>query len=56
MPKEETDLIVFELKGKKARPEVRNHWIRIYPDRRDTSNLPHLPVGSRSEGFALPKQ
>jgi hypothetical protein len=54
MPKQKTDLIIFELKGKKARPEVRNHWIRIYPDRPDTSNLPHLPVGSRSEGFALP--
>jgi hypothetical protein len=41
MPKQETNLIVFALKGKKARPEVRNHWIKIYPNRRDTSDLPH---------------
>ena len=49
MPKQETNLIVFEWKGKKARPEVRNHWIRIYPDRRDTSHLPALLNGSRSD-------
>ena len=56
MPKQETNLIVFEWKGKKAMPEVRNHWIRIYRDRRDTSDLPHLRDGSGSEGSALTKQ
>jgi hypothetical protein len=30
MPKQETNLIVFDWNGKKARPQVRNHWIRIY--------------------------
>lgn len=33
MPKQETNVIVFEWKSKELRPEVRNHWIRIYPDR-----------------------
>jgi hypothetical protein len=31
MPKQETNLIVFDWNGQKARPQVRNHWIRIYP-------------------------
>jgi len=39
MPKQETSLIVFEVNGKKARPAVRNHWIRVYPDQRDPSEL-----------------
>jgi len=56
MPKEETNLIVFEWKGKKARPEVRSHWIRVYPERGDTSDLPHVQDGSRTEGFAPTKQ
>jgi len=30
MPRQQTNLIVFALKGKSARPEVRSHWIRIY--------------------------
>lgn len=31
MPMQETNLIVFDSKGKKARPQVRSHWIKIYP-------------------------
>jgi hypothetical protein len=31
MPKQETNLIVFDWNGKKARPQVRNHWIKVYP-------------------------
>jgi hypothetical protein len=31
MPLQETDLIVFDWKGKKVRPQVRNHWIKVYP-------------------------
>ena len=31
MPKQPTNLIVFDWNGKKARPEVRSHWIKIYP-------------------------
>jgi len=30
MPKQETNLIVFDWNGKKARPQVRNHWIKVY--------------------------
>jgi len=30
MPKQQTNLIVFDWNGRKARPEVRNHWINIY--------------------------
>jgi Cytochrome c554 and c-prime len=31
MPKQETNLIVFDWNGKKTRPQVQNHWIKIYP-------------------------
>jgi Cytochrome c554 and c-prime len=31
MPKQETDLIVFDFAGKKVKPEVRTHLIKIYP-------------------------
>jgi Cytochrome c554 and c-prime len=31
MPRQETNLIVFDSNGKKARPQVRSHWIKIYP-------------------------
>jgi|SRR5579862_1192785 len=30
MPRQETNLIVFDWNGKKVRPQVRSHWIRIY--------------------------
>lgn len=30
MPKQHTSLIVFDSDGRKASPEVRNHWIKIY--------------------------
>jgi hypothetical protein len=30
MPMQDTNLIVFDSNGKKARPRVRNHWIRVY--------------------------
>ena len=30
MPMQDTNLIVFDSNGKKARPQVRNHWIRVY--------------------------
>jgi hypothetical protein len=31
MPREETNLIVFDWKGRKVRPQVRTHWIKAYP-------------------------
>jgi len=30
MPNQETNLIVFDFAGKKVRPQVRNHWIKVY--------------------------
>jgi Cytochrome c554 and c-prime len=32
MPSQETDLIVFDWNGKNARPRVRSHWIKTYPE------------------------
>jgi Cytochrome c554 and c-prime len=32
MPMQETNLIVFNWKGTKVKPQVRNHWIKIYPE------------------------
>jgi Cytochrome c554 and c-prime len=32
MPLQETNLIVFDSKGGKARPRVRNHWIKVYSE------------------------
>jgi hypothetical protein len=32
MPKQETNLIVFDAKGRRSRPQIRNHWIKIYPE------------------------
>jgi DNA-directed RNA polymerase subunit M/transcription elongation factor TFIIS len=31
MPTQATSLIVFDSKGKKSTPLVRNHWIKVYP-------------------------
>ncbi len=31
MPLQETNLIVFDQNGKKARPKIRSHWIKVYP-------------------------
>jgi hypothetical protein len=36
MPSQETELIVFDQNGRKAKPKIRNHWIRIYD-----GNSPH---------------
>lgn len=30
MPRQETNLIVFDWKGKTVKPQVRNHWIKVY--------------------------
>jgi hypothetical protein len=32
MPKQKTSLIVFNWNGRRVSPEVRNHWIKIYPE------------------------
>jgi hypothetical protein len=37
MPSQETNLIVFDWNGKKARPRVRSHWIKIYPETERTN-------------------
>ncbi len=31
MPEQQTDLIVADTNGRKVKPEVRNHWIKVYP-------------------------
>ena len=31
MPKQKTALIVFDWNGKRVTPEVRSHWIKVYP-------------------------
>jgi len=31
MPKQDTNLIVFSWNGKRMKPQVRNHWIKVYP-------------------------
>ena len=33
MPLQETNLIVFDEDGKKVKPRVRNHWIKVYSKR-----------------------
>jgi hypothetical protein len=38
MPNQETNLIVFDFAGKKVRPKVRNHWIKVYSDSAAISN------------------
>lgn len=38
MPPQETNLIVFDWKGRKARPQVRNHWIKIYAGSKSTTH------------------
>jgi Cytochrome c554 and c-prime len=30
MPKQDTNLIVFDAQGRKRKPQVRSHWIKIY--------------------------
>jgi len=30
MPKQETNLIVFDSQGHTRKPQVRNHWIKVY--------------------------
>ncbi|HUA13813.1 MAG TPA: multiheme c-type cytochrome [Verrucomicrobiae bacterium] len=32
MPQQETNLIVFDWKGRRERPKIRNHWIKVYSD------------------------
>jgi hypothetical protein len=39
MPRQQTNLIVFSMKGKSARPEVRSHWIRIYPSDKPANSM-----------------
>ncbi len=31
MPRQDTNLIVFNFEGKRMAPQMRNHWIKIYP-------------------------
>ncbi len=38
MPRQETNLIVFDWQGKKVRPQVRTHWIKTYAAASQPSN------------------
>jgi hypothetical protein len=40
MPLQETELIVFDQNGRRAKPKIRNHWINIY-----AGNSPPQPGG-----------
>jgi hypothetical protein len=40
MPRQETSLIVFEWKGKREKPQVRNHWIKVYSEDSSVENGP----------------
>jgi Cytochrome c554 and c-prime len=43
MPRQETNLIVFDNAGKRVRPQIRNHWIKVYSGplfNRDTPKIP----------------
>jgi hypothetical protein len=39
MPQQQTNLIIFNRNDLKASPEVRNHWIKIYPEAGVSSGL-----------------
>jgi hypothetical protein len=38
MPKEETNMIVFDWKGTTERPQMRSHWIKVYPGATTAAN------------------
>jgi len=40
MPKQETNMIVFDWQGRRVRPEVRNHWIKVYSGTKTTVENP----------------
>jgi hypothetical protein len=42
MPGQETNVVVFDFAGKRARPQMRNPWIKVYSDpifNRDTPKI-----------------
>lgn len=43
MPKQETNLIVFNSTGKQRKPEVRSHWIKVYPTPISNTGTPQIP-------------
>jgi len=43
MPKQETNLIVFNSAGKQMRPQVRNHWIKVYAAPLFNKDTPKIP-------------
>ncbi|HTZ57315.1 MAG TPA: multiheme c-type cytochrome [Acidobacteriaceae bacterium] len=43
MPKQETNLIVFNSVGKQLKPEIRNHWIKVYPPPLSNKDTPKIP-------------
>jgi Cytochrome c554 and c-prime len=43
MPLQETNLIVFDQNGRKAKPRVRNHWVRVYSETTASQGTNHQP-------------
>ena len=43
MPRQDTNLIVFDSQGHKRKPEVRNHWIKVYADRGNAGSASDTP-------------
>jgi hypothetical protein len=49
MPRQDTNLIVFDSQGHKRKPEVRNHWIKVY------ANAGNAPSPSDPLRYVRPK-
>jgi hypothetical protein len=43
MPRQQTNLIVFNAVGKQLKPEMRNHWIKVYPPPLSNKDTPKIP-------------
>lgn len=43
MPKQQTNLIVFNSAGKQLKPEMRNHWIKVYSPPLSNKDTPKIP-------------
>ena len=43
MPQQETNLIVFNSVGKQLRPQIRNHWIKVYSAPLSNKDTPKIP-------------
>jgi hypothetical protein len=49
MPKQDTNLIVFDAQGHTLKPQVRNHWIKVYSQ---TSSAAHSSANDNPGSYA----